>query len=288
VAEPGPVLFPVVVAPLVDAVTPAVAPGGDAVLPMLDAVTTPMAPVLESVMPVADRVVGPVVGPAAAPAVDAMRPFVEQVATSAAPFVQLVAPAVVPVVTPLTGVVAPMVDQVVSSVADPLAGAAQPALRSVLDPDPRYLGLRPATADVVLDRAPVAAPEAPAPAPAPEPAPTEAPAAPANGGARATRGDDDAVADTAPSFELASVDGAPAAPAPARTPFGGPARSAFPAPGAVVTMQGGSDSGQRDQRFMAVLPSSAGLPEARMTALARTPVESTLARFGGRPPVTPD
>jgi hypothetical protein len=53
-------------------------------------------------------------------------------------------------------------------------------------------------------------------------------------------------------------------------------------------MQGGSDSGQRDQRFMAVLPSSAGLPEARMTALARTPVESTLARFGGRPPVTPD
>jgi len=37
-----------------------------------------------------------------------------------------------------------------------------------------------------------------------------------------------------------------------------------------------------------VLPAAAGTSEVRSTALGRIPVVSALARFGGRPPVTPD
>jgi hypothetical protein len=280
-ADQGPVLFPVVVAPLVEAVSPAVAPSGNAVLPMVDAVTAPAAPVLQSVMPVADRIVGPVVGPVAGPAVEVVKPVVEQVAVSAAPFVELVAPVVVPV----TGVVAPVVGGVVSSVADPVAGAAEPALRSVLDVDPRYFGLRPATADFPIDLDPVgdvfevAGPLALVPLTFEPPVPTGRSSA-AGDDADGTAGPDGGAVPATPALA--------AAPVAAPVPVGGPFRGGYPSSRAVVVSQGQPDSGQRSQRLVAVLPGSAGTPGVPTAALGGVLVESPLARFGGRPPVTPD
>jgi hypothetical protein len=272
-------LFPVVVAPLVEAVSPAVAPSGNAVLPMVDAVTAPAAPVLQSVMPVADRIVGPVVGPVAGPAVEVVKPVVEQVAVSAAPFVELVAPVVVPVVVPVTGVVAPVVGGVVSSVADPVAGAAEPALRSVLDVDPRYFGLRPATADFPVDLDPVG-----------DVLQLDAPFAllpvPFEGSPGAGSASDDGDAGDVGQEDVPVL--LAAAPAAAPVPVGGPFRGGYPSSRAVVVSQGQPDSGQRSQRLVAVLPGSAGTPGVPTAALGGVLVESPLARFGGRPPVTPD
>jgi hypothetical protein len=278
----GPVLFPVVVAPLVDAVTPAVAPSGSAVLPLADAVTTPAAPVLGSVMPVADRVVGPVVAPAAAPAVEALGPVVGQVAASVAPVVQLVAPVVDPVVGPVTGVVAPVVGGVVSSVADPLAGVTEPALRTVLDGEARTEGLRPTTADFPVDLDPVG-----------EGFQVDDPFSllpisfGSSPGAQTGPGDDDA-GDPAGPGDVPVVQTVAAAPPPTPAPAGAPFRGSFPSSRAAVLSQGSQDSGHRSQRLLAVLSPTAGPPETQVTALGRVPVESPLARFGGRPPVTPD
>jgi len=62
----------------------------------------------------------------------------------------------------------------------------------------------------------------------------------------------------------------------------------LPSPGVVVLSGGSQDSGQRSQRWLAVFSPVAGPPEMQTTALGRVPVESPLARFGGRAPVTPD
>jgi len=278
----GPALFPVVVVPLVDAVAPAVAPSGDAVLPVADAVTTPAAPVLGSVVPVADRIVGPVVAPAAGPAVEVVGPVVEGVAASAAPVVGLVAPVVDPVVRPVMGVVAPVVGGVVSSVADPLAGVTGPALRSVLD-DPGSRGLRPSTADFPVDLDPVGdvlqldAPFAVVPVPF-EGSP---------GAGAASDGDEGDAGDIGPE-DVSVLPAAAAVPAPVPAPAGGPFRGSFPSQRAVVLSQGSPDSSQRSQRWLAVFSPTAGPPEMQTTALGRVPVESPLARFGGRAPVTPD
>jgi hypothetical protein len=295
--EAGPVLFPVVVAPLVDAVSPAVAPAGDAVFPLVDAVTTPASPVLQGVVPMADKVVGPVVAPAAQPAVDFVRPVVEQVATTAAPVVQLVAPAVVPVAKPVAGVVTPVVGQVVASVAQPLAGATTPALRSVLELDPRYLGLRPATADVPADVPADRGPGAALPAlPVPDEAPAAVPQSTDIGigsgigsdhdGSDHDGRDRDRDAENGAAQDLAPAGAATDAPAPAPQPFGAPFRGMLP-PAPVLT-QGSADGGARETRRVAVLPSSAGTPEVPTAALGRIPVVSALASFGGRAPVTPD
>jgi hypothetical protein len=296
-AEAGPVLFPVVVAPLVDAVTPAVAPAGDAVFPLVDAVTTPASPVLRGVVPMADKVVGPVVAPAAQPAVDFVRPVVEQVATTAAPVVRLVAPAVVPVARPVAGVVTPVVGQVVASVAQPLAGATTPALRSVLELDPRYLGLRPATADVPADRGPgsgagtTGLPIVPTSL-VPDGDATPAALQGADRGiasdhdGRDRDSDADGDAESGAAQDLAPARAATDAPAPAPQPFGAPFRGMLP-PAPVLT-QGSADGGARETRRVAVLPPSAGTPEVPTAALGRIPVVSALARFGGRAPVTPD
>jgi hypothetical protein len=291
---PTPVLFPTVVAPLVEAVTPAVDPSGAAVFPVVDAVTTPAAPVLQSVTPVADQLVGPVVGPAAGPAVGVVRPVVEQAAGAVAPVGQLVSPTVVPVTKPVTGVVTPVVDQVVSALAAPVADVAEPAVRSVLELDPRYLGLRPATADVPArttaapghDATPTPAPAQPQPQPAPSPLEAEAPSD-ANG----TRSENDASERTTGSDDAAAAILA-AAPAPAGAPqplpSGDPFHPALPPSGAVVTGQGPSDPGQRSSRLLATLPAASGAIVAPTTALGGVPAVSPLASFGGRAPVTPD
>jgi hypothetical protein len=176
-----------------------------------------------------------------------------------------------------------VVDQVVSSVADPLVGMTRPALRTVLELDPRYLGLRPATADFPVDPEPTTTL---ATAPTLAPAPAEATAA-GRGAAATTTADDDAASARAAGPGAAVVEAPAAAEGPTPAPSGRSFPGAFPQR-AVVMTQGSPDSSQRSQRMMAVLSSSSGQPEPRTTALWRTPVESPLARFGGRPPVTPD
>jgi hypothetical protein len=142
---------------------------------------------------------------------------------------------------------------------------------------------QPATRDAAVDRA-GAALRPPLAAPAPL-SPVAGPAAPVTErsatGARSV--------DTDAAGWTSQPSAAPAAgPAPVSQPPL-PFRDAVPAPATTVVMtQSGCDSCQRGQRLAAVFSSTSGLPEARMTALSRVPVVEPLARFGGRPPVTPD
>jgi hypothetical protein len=281
-ADPQPVLFPTVVEPLVNAVTPALNPVGEVVYPLIDAVTTPIAPLVATVSPVVDQTVGPVVGPVAGPVMAVVAPVVEQVATSAAPVVQLAAPVVVPVAKPVVAVVAPVVDDVLGTVSAPVVAATQPVLQNALAQPARLVPDQPATRDAAIDRAGAALGRAlTAPAPLSPAAGSVAPVA-----ERSATGSSSVGADAAGWTSQPSA--APtAAPAPVPQPPL-PFRDAVPAPGTVVMSQSGCDSCQRGQRLAAVFSSTSGLPEARMTALSRVPVVEPLARFGGRPPVTPD
>ena len=288
-ATPEPVLMPAVVVPLVNAVSPALAPVGEVVYPVLDAVTTPVAPLVQTVVPVVDQIAGPVLGPVAAPLVAALAPAIEQASSAAAPVVALVAPAVVPVAKPVVALVAPAIGQVTRALADPLVAVVRPAVRSVLDLESRYLGLRPTTAGFTGESrgASTAQPMAIG-----STGDTLAGADVAGAGAPVhrivdasgdRRGARWAEAELAGGAVLGAA--APAAPA---SPSGVPFRPAAPAPGAVVMAHGGSDTSERSQRLVAVLSPAAGVPSGQLSALSRTPVVSALARFGGRPPVTPD